>query len=351
MIKLDGNYCEGGGQIVRTALALSTITQKPFEVSSIRKGRKQSGLKAQHLNCIKALEQLCSAKTEGASLGSEHITYTPGKIEGKAVNVDIGTAGSIGLLLQAVLLPCFFAEKTVKLNITGGTEGKGAMPYDYFKEILVPQIKKFCEKIDVKLVKRGYFPKGGGNVLIEIKPAKIDGQKIELLEQGNLIQIKGISHASLNLEKAEVAERQAKAAKHLLAGYNCPVDIRTEYCDTLSPGSGIALWAIFSKNKEDIDEKNPIRLGADALGELGKKAEIVGKEAAENLIREIESKAPVDRHLADQILPFMALAKDSKVRVSEITSHCRTNMHVIEQFLGRVFDVSEEEKIISIIKQ
>ena len=155
MIQLDGSYGESGGQIVRTALALSTITQKPFEVSNIRKGRKQSGLKAQHLTCVKALEQLCSAKTDSAFLGSEHITYTPGKIEGKTVNVDIGTAGSIGLLLQAVLLPCLFAEKTVKLNITGGTEGKGAMPYDYFKEILVPQIKKFCEKIDVKLVKRG----------------------------------------------------------------------------------------------------------------------------------------------------------------------------------------------------
>ena len=132
----------------------------------------------------------------------------------------------------------------------------------------------------------------------------------------------------------------------MLSRYKCPINIRTEYCDTLNPGSGITLWAIFSKDVNEIDEKNPIRLGADALGELGKKAEIVGKEAAENLIKEIESKAPVDRHLADQILPFMALTKGSKIKVSSITNHCRTNMYIIEQFLGKIFEVNEEEKTI-----
>ncbi len=363
MIQLDGSYGESGGQIVRTALALSTITQKPFEVSNIRKGRKQSGLKAQHLNCIKALEQLCSAKTEGASLGSEYLSYTPGKIEGKNIDIDIGTAGSISLLLQAVLLPCLFADKKINLRIIGGSEGKFAQPYDYFKEVFIPQIQRFCNKTEVKLTKRGYYPKGGGIIEIKLTPKykladfgsfgeflahlKTENLGYNLLEQGNLMQIKGISHASVNLQKANVAERQAKAAEVLLSSYGCPVGIRTEYCNTLSPGSGITLWAIFSKDVNEIDEKNPIRLGADALGELGKKAEIVGKEAAQNLIREIESKAPVDKHLADQILPFMALAKCSKVKVSELTSHCKTNMHIIEQFLSAIFAVDENEKIIA----
>ena len=122
--------------------------------------------------------------------------------------------------------------------------------------------------------------------------------------------------------------------------------ITAEYQDTLSTGSGITLWAIFSKNKEDIDENNPIRIGADALGEQGKSAEIVGEEAAKNLINEIESKAPADRHLADQILPFMALIGNSSIKFSGITNHCRTNIYTIQQFLGDVFKVDEGNKII-----
>ena len=127
-----------------------------------------------------------------------------------------------------------------------------------------------------------------------------------------------------------------------------PIKITSEYQDTLSIGSGITLWAIFSKNKEDIDESNPIRIGADALGEQGKKAEIVGEEAANSLIKEIESKAPVDRHLADQILPFMALIGNSKIKVSEITNHCRTNIYTIQQFLGEIFKADEKDNTISV---
>ena len=119
----------------------------------------------------------------------------------------------------------------------------------------------------------------------------------------------------------------------------------------MSIGSGITIWAIFSKNKDDIDENNPIRLGADALGEQGKKAEIVGEEAARNLLKEIESKAPVDSHLADQLLPFMSLIGNSKIKVSEITNHCRTNVYAIGQFMGNVFDIDEENKVISIKQQ
>ena len=145
MISLDGNYLEGGGQIVRTALALSTITGKEFEVKGIRKGRCSSGLKNQHLYCVKALQQLCNAKVEGDKLGSEYLKYTPGKLEGKQISVDIGTAGSITLFLQALLLPCIFADKKVRLKIKGGTDVKWSMPLDYFREILFPQLTKYAD--------------------------------------------------------------------------------------------------------------------------------------------------------------------------------------------------------------
>src|SRR3989338_7934417 len=133
MIKLDGSYGEGGGQITRTALALSALTGRPFEVDNIRKGRCDSGLKAQHLYCIKSLEELCNAKTNEIKLGSEYLRFIPGEFKAKNLEIEIGTAGSITLLLQAVLLPCLFHK--VKLTIIGGTDGKWAMPYDYFNEV------------------------------------------------------------------------------------------------------------------------------------------------------------------------------------------------------------------------
>ncbi|MBW3001629.1 RNA 3'-terminal phosphate cyclase [Candidatus Woesearchaeota archaeon] len=363
MIHIDGDYKEGGGQIVRTALALSTITQIPFTVDHIRQGRKDAGLKPQHLFCIKGLEQLCEAKAEGAEFGSSKLKYNPGKIKGKTIKIDIGTAGSISLLMQSLLLPCFFADKQVKLKLTGGTNTKWSMPIEYFQEIFVPYIRKFCQNITVKLIKRGYFPKGGGEVEIKIKPKfklsdypdfkafleEIRKQNlgIDSTEQHNLIQIKGVSHASKHLEKAEVADRQAKAAKFILSKYEVPVNIRTEYCDALSPGSGITLWAIFSKQKEDLDLINPIILGADTLGERGKPSEKVGEEAAKDLIKQIESKAPIDAHMADNLIPWMALFCPSKIKVSEITDHTRTNIYVVDQFLGKIFEIAEENKIIS----
>ena len=362
MIELDGSHGEAGGSIARVALALSTLTQQPFSITDIRKNRPQPGLKNQHLFCIKALEKLCNAKSEGVALGSTELKYWPGKIEGKAMDIDIETAGSITLFLQSVLLPSMFADKAVKFNIVGGTDVAWSPPYDYFSNVFLPQIRKYAN-VECKLIKRGYYPKGNGKAEIKINPKykifdfnnfnefhahlKENAPKINLIEQGTLIQIKGISHASLDLQNAQVAERQAKSAEMALNKYKCPVKIDINYNEALSTGSGIALWAIFSKDRDEIDASNPIRLGADALGERGKKAEIVGEEAAKNLIKEIESKAPADMHLADQILPIMALVSNSKIKTSKITNHTKTNIYTIEKFLGKVFSIDESNNIIS----
>jgi RNA 3'-phosphate cyclase len=364
MIQLDGSYLEGGGSIARIALALSTITQQPFSITNIRKNRPQPGLKNQHLFCIKALEKLCNANAEGASLGSTSLKYSPGKIEGKTIDIDIRTAGSITLFLQSLLPPSLFANKTARFNITGGTDTKWSPSIDYFNNVFLPHLQKYAD-IGCKLIKRGYYPKGNGCVQIKISPIykisnfngfneflnhlKEKAPKINLTEQGSLIQIKGISNASSNLQDAQVAERQAKAAEISLKHYNCPINIQIQYTNTLSTGSGITLWAIFSKQKDEIDIKNPIRAGADALGEKGKQAEIVGKEAAQNLINEIESKAPVDMHLSDQLLPIMALVSNSSIKTSKITNHAKTNIYTIEKFLGKIFSIDESNNIISTI--
>jgi len=344
MIELDGSHLEGGGSLTRTALALSTLTQKAFHIKNIRKKRPQPGLKNQHLFCIKALQKLCNAKCEGNFLGSKELIYYPGAIRGKTIDIDIETAGSISLFLQAIILPAMFADKPVKLTVKGGTDTRWAAPIDYFKEVFLPQMRKYAE-IDVQLLKRGYYPKGNGQVSLKIKPKHkladlFHLQRIDLTQQSHLIQIKGISHASTTLQNAKVAERQATAAKAALK-YECAINIRAEYHEASSIGSGITLWAIFSKNKEDIDFNNPIILGGDSLGERGKKAEQVGLEAAQNLTREINSKAPVDKYLADQILPIMALTSNSSIKTSLISDHAKANIYAIEKFLGKTFEIEE----------
>jgi len=358
MIKIDGSFCEGGGQILRTALALSALTQTPFEVNDIRKGRCSPGLKNQHLFCVNALQDLCNAEVEGNSIGSTYLRFKPNKISGKTISINIETAGSITLLLQSVLLPSFFADKKVRLKITGGTDVKWSQPIDYFKEVLLPQLNKYAN-IEFKLINRGYYPKGNGKADVKIKPKfclkdfkditdfRKALPKINLMEQGNLIQVKGISHASIDLEKAQVAERQKSAAKLILSKLTCPIDIKTEYSETLSTGSGITLWAIFSKDEGEIDFVNPIRIGTDCLGEKGKRAEEVGKNAAERLINEINYKAPVDEYLADNLIPFLAL-NGKQIKIAKISSHTLTNIHVAEQFFGKIFDIDKINNIISL---
>ncbi len=337
MIELDGTFGEGGGQIVRTALALSIITQQPFHVTNIRSGRDKPGLKMQHLNCITALQKISDSNAQGTALGSTELTFTPAPLKGRSLSVDIETAGSITLFLQAVLLPCMLSGRQMKLEVIGGTDVAWSMPIDYFREVLVPQLCRWAE-IDARVEKRGYYPKGNGKVVIRIRP-KDEKKPIDLLEQHNLIQIKGVSHASKDLEKARVAERQANSAKQMLARYNCPVTIRTEYSDSLSTGSGITLWAVFSEKKDDIDVASPIIIGADELGEKAKPAEEVGKIAAQKLIEAIDSKAPADAHLADNLIPLMALFPPSAVKAQKITKHTETNIYVVEKFLPARFSV------------
>ncbi len=359
MIIIDGSTGEGGGQIVRTALALSSLTGQPFRITNIRESRKDPGLKAQHVQCVKALQQLCNAKADGAEIGSRELLYIPGKISAKNITIDIGTAGSMTLLLQAVLLPCLFAQKSHTLTIIGGTDTEWSMPIDYFTNVIVPQYRRVAG-ITVKLLKRGYYPKGGGQIELSIKP-EVKRNEFETFEafqkalthkaftlekQGELSSIKGTSHASKDLANAQVAERQANSAKKSLADLKVPIDVTTEYTDTHSTGSGITLWAIYSQTKEDIDADNPIRLGADALGAPGKPAEKIGQEAAQKLLNEIQSKAPVDRHQADNLIPLIALCKPSMIKTSEITSHTRTNIQVAEAFLGKIFK-TENNTIMS----
>ena len=349
MIKIDGSYLEGGGQIVRTAVAFSVLTNTAIKITKIRKGRTKPGLKNQHINAINALGELSNATIIGAKLGSTTLEFYPRQLVYRNINIDIGTAGSITLLLQALMPVLLFSNKTIKMEVKGGTDTKYSMPIDYFKNVFLPHLSKYA-KISFKLEKRGYYPKGGGKFELKITPKysikdymsfidfikhiRSEETKIDLIQQGELVLIKGVSHASKDLMKSNVAERQAKNANFLLGQYK-PVKIDIEYVDTSSTGSGVALWAIFSQT-EEVDSDNPVILGADSLGEKRKKAEIVGQDAAKSLIDLIKSEAAVDKYLADQLLPYMALF-GGKINVSKITNHTKTNMKIIEKFINKKF--------------
>ena len=334
MLTIDGSYGEGGGQVLRTALALSAITGKAVEVVNIRANRPKPGLAMQHMHGVRALARLCNARVEGAKVGSTRVYFEPRQITQQRLRIDIGTAGSISLILQVLLLPCAFGRGEVLLEVKGGTDVRWSPPIDYIKHVFLPVVAKLGFSAELEVLSRGYYPRGGGKVRVKIKPVeKLKG--LRLLQRGKLLGVKGTAHAS-NLPR-HIIEREAMAAKHVLAGY--APEIALEERRDFSTGTGIVLWACYEHT----------RLGASALGERGKPAERVGEEAARALLAEIKSGACVDVHLGDQIVPFLALADgNSSFTVRELTGHLKTNIFVTEQILGTRFNVREEQELFHI---
>ena len=349
MIELDGSYGEGGGQMLRTGLALSMLTGKAFGIHSIRKNRPEPGLKPQHLTGIRLARDLCDAVVEGDELGSTKITFYPRKMKGRTISVDIGTAGSLTLLLQAVMPAVIFGPGKFRFKLTGGTDVNHSPPIDYLSNVLIPHLRKFAD-FEIEVPQRGFYPKGQGHLELRVKPKFIRNPddifdtflknnsfpKFNLTNKGKLLAIRGISFSSSELEQADVSERQLKSARHSFSKLEIPPRIDPFYAKTASPGSIITLWAYFGDNEPD--ENNPVVLGSSGLGEKGKRAEIVGKEAGDYLAEEIASPACVDKFMADQLLIYLAIA-GGKITIPQLTNHCRSGIYVIEKFLGNVLKV------------
>jgi len=350
MIELDGSHGEGGGQILRTALGLSILTQKPFRIINIRKNRPKPGLKAQHVACIKACTELSNAAVDGNSIGSEKIEFIPREIKNRQIEVSIGTAGSMTLLFQSLLLPVMFTECDVKIN--GGTDVKWSMPIDYIINIIKPVLSNYCG-INIQCEKRGYYPTGGGAMSIKTKPKfkRVDfdsfdkfhqyifgNPAIDLYKSGKLVFVKGISHASIDLQEKQVAERQSQSAELNMKSV-CPVNIRGEYANTESTGSGLLLYAVY--NKISGNGEDQYRVGVDVLGEQGLRSEEIGRLASEKLKKCIEKDVVVDDCLQDNLIPLLGLF-GGKVKVGEITPHTQSNIHVCEKFLGVKYNIENQ---------
>ena len=335
MIEVDGSYLEGGGQILRTSVALSAVTGKPFKIFQIRKGRPKPGLKPQHQKAMDTVAQICSAEIKGNEIGSEEVEFHPGKIKFGKFIVDIGTAGSITLLLHALVPPLLHAKGKSEIEIVGGTNVLWSPTTDFFRHVFCNFLDRMGVFIKVDVQKHGFYPRGGGKIKVVIEPRK-KLKKLNITERGEFDRIDVWSISSQDLKNKKVAERQLTAFKEVLneKGHSHAV-----YVDTLSTGTSIHAHAHYANAK----------LGSDYLGKKGVPAEKIGAECAKLLKKQMDSGACLDEWMADQILPYMALSGGGKVSVAEITDHCRSNIWVIEKFLPVKFKI--KDNVIECIKK
>ncbi|XRO77782.1 RNA 3'-terminal phosphate cyclase [Methanocaldococcus sp. 10A] len=321
-IIIDGSYLEGGGQIIRTSIALSALTKKPVKIINIRKKRKNKGLAPQHVAAVKAVKKLCNAEVYGLNVGSEELTFIPSKLAPKDFTIDIGTAGSISLIIQTLLPLSLGINKKFTVKIRGGTDVKRAPPIDYIKNVTLKILRDFGVLTELKVLKRGFYPEGGGEVIFEVKPSKV--KKFDLIEHSKSNLVEGIAYVQ-NLDE-NIARRMRKKAVDLLNKVKLQPKIKIECSKGFSTGAGIVLW-------NDT-------LGSSCLGEKGLRAEIVAERAVNELLKERESGMALDKYMGDQIIPFLAFGKGI-VGVSKITNHTKTNIWAVKHFLNIDFEIKE----------
>ncbi len=322
MIEIDGSFGEGGGQILRTALSLSACLTTPFKIKNIRKNRKKPGLMPQHLAGVRAMAAICEAHVEGASMGSIDLVFQPAKPKPGTYRFDIGTAGATSLLLQTLLPPLIVAGAPSTLVLTGGTHVPMSPPFDYIYDVFIPALKKLGVTIGASIESYGFYPKGGGKILVQISPehALNQSRNIDFTDPPKLRSIRGVSGVG-NLPLS-IAERQKTAAEHALASVGLAVSI-----ETISVASSGQAPSSSSSRKADS-----CLAGFSSIGERGKRAEKVGGEAASALLEYGAAHACLDPHLGDQIALYLAMVPGtSPFTTSRITQHLLTNLWVMQQ--------------------
>jgi len=334
LIEVDGGEKGGSGTILRLAVSLSAVTGQALHIYNIRQKRPQPGLKPQHLEAVLTAAKLCNAEVRGATINSREIWFEPGTIKGGRIEAEIGTAGSIPMLLTAVLPICAFAQSQVELHISkGGTDVSNAPTINYVRFVLLPTLKRMGLEATIDVRKYGYYPKGNGEVIGNVQPA--NSLKPVVLEKfGNLRIINGVSVCTF-LSERKVAERQAEAAEQYLKQRGCTPQIQVvnDESNPLQKGSSLTMWA---------ETDTGVTIGADAIGEIKKSSEKVGEEAAKKLYDEVSAEPTVDIHLADLLIPYVALAQgDSTYLTRTLSEHLETNIWLTKKILKVKFKIEK----------
>jgi RNA 3'-phosphate cyclase len=320
VLEIDGAFGEGGGQVLRSALALSLLTQTPFRLINIRARRPQPGLRAQHLKAVEAAMEIGDAHVEGAALGSSEVVFAPRRIHHGDFRFDIGTAGSTSLVLQTVLVPLCRAGGASHLTITGGTHVPWSPCFDYLQLQWLPYIREIGLRAEARLDLAGFYPRGGGRIDAIVQPSA-EWRPLQLRQRGTLRAIRGIS-AVAGLD-VRIAERQRRQALTRLHGR--PVRIDVVNLPSRSPGTLLLLLAEFEHAQACYF----------ALGARGKPAERVADEAVYALEQFLATDGAIDQYLADQlIVPLAFTGGVSEVRTSRVTRHLLTNCDVVKRFLA-----------------
>lgn len=333
LVKIDGSHGEGGGQILRTAISLSAISGKPIEVTNIRANRTNPGLRLQHLAGIKIIADLFHAKSENLKVGAEWIRFSPSdKFEGGSIKFDIGTAGSIPLILMTVVPAVSLSNNSLQIEVTGGTDVKASPTIDYIKHIVAKSYLSIGPKFSVDVLKRGYYPKGGGVVQCTVKPCKTPST-IELLATGYLEPkiISVCSQLPVHVAKRQISSALIALEKKDIRCSNYTASIET----SISPGSSILVYSAADFG---------LYVGGDSIGELGKRAESVGTEAAMRFLDSTLAQATVDPFLADMLVLPLALSKGrSRYRVARVTQHLLTNLHIVSEIVRCKYSIEQQE--------
>lgn len=327
IIKIDGSFGEGGGQILRTAITLSSITQRPFEIFNIRANRKIPGLSHQHLQAVNATAQICSAEVIGNLLRSTDLKFYPGEVKAGTYRLDIGTAGSVSLVLQTIFYPLSLANKPSSVTIIGGTHVSHSPCIDYLSQQWLYFLKKIGFDAEIHTLRAGFYPRGGGEVLIKINPAS-PRHPLRIENRGKLIEVKGISTVS-NLD-ITIAQRQQTQARKKLSERNIPHDISVEETSAIGKGTMLLLVGKFEHSQ----------CCYFSLGAIGKRAETVADEACNEFFSFLETRGVIDEYLADQLIIPLALTKGTSQFISpRITQHLLTNIEIVKRFLPVTIDV------------
>ncbi len=327
MITIDGSEGEGGGQVLRYSAALSLITGEPFTITNIRGGRAKPGMMRQHATAIEAAALIGSAEVSGLAVGSDTMTFRPGAVVPGEYHFAVGTAGSTGLVLQTILAPLMLADGPSRVVIEGGTHAMAAPPFEFIAHTLLPIIARMGPQVTVTLERHGFYPRGGGRIVIDFVPAPL--RPIDCVERGTLVTCK--AEALVAGIPFEVADRELAAMRKVLADWPPEVFQPRHLPADHGPGNALLVTAGFEHVTEVVS----------GFGKMGVPAEKIGKTAAKRMAGYLASGAFAGPYLQDQLLLPFALARQGAFTTVKISQHTRTAMDLIERFTGTGFRITE----------